>query len=336
MTESDVVLEGTSLATDPIWRDAEVRRATGDDLPSISDLTETVFGRRRSLETLGWLLHNAHDPGQIDSWVVERRGVVRGHVAILKGRYRILRSGAEECELVGAHAVLWMVEANERGVGVLLGTKIVGYEDFLIVVGGTPTTQAILRGRGFRRPFRVQELRGPIAEIVGGAGDVVFAQDRLEEPEVKSSPRGGLVQNLARPTHLRWLAGCPELSSRLGSLVVAGRVLGPVLLLAEGDGGRIAHLPYLGEDAEVWRGALVACALALAEMGCSFLSVLVSEPALLDAWSDVGLETFRSRPVWVRGPAHLLDVERWHLSYLEGDLAYRGIAAAGEGMGAHR
>jgi hypothetical protein len=340
MPKPDLAFEPARLDGDAGWRDVEIRRTTAEDLPRVSELTEEIFGRRRSLEMLRWLLENRRDPTLIESWVVARRGLIAGHVAVLTCRYHLARAGREPQELSGAHAVLWMVQANDRGVGIPLGTKVVINDGFVIVVGGSPTTQAILRARAYRNVVTANEVRWPLAAPTtnstnsAGDGSGLGLIEGLVPPTGALPTAEGLVTNQATPENLTWLAECPELRSWLGTLTRDGQALGPVLLLAEatGDSGRIAHLPFLGDDLEAWHQALRCCGDHLARMGCRHLSILVTDQVLAEACRRFGGETYGTRPVWIKGSREVYEADRWYLTYLEGDLGYRGLeAAAGSG-----
>ena len=63
-----------------------VRATEEGDLPRISDLTERVFGVRRDVEVLAWLLRDPRSSDRIDSWVAESDGEVVGHTAVVKSR----------------------------------------------------------------------------------------------------------------------------------------------------------------------------------------------------------------------------------------------------------
>ncbi|HEX9732368.1 MAG TPA: hypothetical protein VGG06_10315 [Thermoanaerobaculia bacterium] len=298
-----------------------VRATEERDLPRISDLTAEVFGLRRGVDVLAWLLTRA--AGRIDSWVAERGDEIVGHTAIVRSRY-----GSNGAWVTGIHAFLWMADARFRGdAGMALGREIVRYGDFLIVLGGTATTQAILTGRRFEQVAQATELRL--------SGDAAAAADRgvrLVAGEAAGAPAplpATVTGNEAASDHLEWLAGCPELEAARFTLERDGRPLGPVLLYvnrqASPVSGRIVHLPFLGGDADAWSAALAAIGRELARRGCQTWSVLATHPALVRACEEAAAEVAGTRPVWIREQNKILGSGSWHLTYLEGDLAYRRV-----------
>ena len=305
--------------------DVALRATEERDLPRISDLTESVFGRRRRVELLRWLLGDLRRTGRVESWVAERDGKILGHVAILQCRYR-----AASGWLTGVHPYLWMVEEAERGrAGVRLGGLIRDYEDFQIVLGGTAITKAIVRGRRFIQATEAWELR-----LVGGGRktsgfELVPIGSFAAIPTAAPAP--GIQLNEAAPDHLDWQAACPDLESHRFELRRDGRPVGPVLVFVERSpgctaAGRLVHLPYLDEDPASWAPALDTVASVLGDLGCGSWTLLASHPALVRACRQREAEVAGRRPVWIREHEAILAEWPWHLTYLEGDLAYRRVA----------
>jgi hypothetical protein len=87
--------------------------------------------------------------------------------------------------------------------------------------------------------------------------------------------------------------------------------------------GRIVHLPWLGEAG--WRAGLAPILERLAGGGCESASLLAADPGLIQAATALGGRPFYERPVWFRAAAELEEPADWHLTYLEGDLAYRNV-----------
>ncbi len=311
-----------------------VRPSALRDLPRISDLTESVFGIRRREELLGWLLGNPRAPEQIDSWVAERRGEVVGHVAILKCRYRVGHR-----QLMGVHPFLWMVEPGDRGqAGFMLGRNILNEGDFLVILGGTPTTRAILTSRKFEQMAEAREYRmaqppgaGPLHLVKAGGFELVAGHSGLEEAV---APDSDVIVNQAAPAHLEWLADCPDLESHLLVLKRGGRSLGPLLLFVNREttpvSGRLVYLPCLGEDPQLWLEALAAISHEFTRLGCGCWTLLATHPALVQACESAGALASGRRPVWIKDHNSVLPSQSWHLTYLEGDLAYRRVQAAAD------
>jgi hypothetical protein len=87
-------------------------------------------------------------------------------------------------------------------------------------------------------------------------------------------------------------------------------------------GARIVHLPSTPDDLA---GALRRILAELAAAGCARASYLASCPAQQSAALQLGGEPFYERPIFFRAQRDLPTPAAWHLSYLEGDLAYRRI-----------
>ena len=302
-------------------KDVLLRAGAESDLQRLSDLTEIVYGLRREPDILRWLLFNGPPGPEIESLVAERQGEVVGHVGSLNSSYRIHDRIAR-----GAHRMLWMVEHGSRGAaGVPLGGSVPDAE-FEIVLGGTPTTQAILELRGFQRVGEACEFRLSTAIRESGASGL-RAELLPFDPDVVAADAGsGRLVNAADPGHLAWLAACPEHSGLLFTLALGGQRVGPLLLYVNranaSPTGRIVHLPFLRGGVQP---ALRATLVELARQGCGEATVLVTEDGLLAAAESLGGETIYRRPLWFRNPSGEIEPASFYLTYMEGDLAYRRV-----------
>ena len=310
-----------STAERRLVKDVLLRSGVESDLERLSDLTEIVYGLRREPDILRWLLFSGPPGPEVESLVAERQGQVVGHVGSLNSNYRIHDRTAR-----GAHRMLWMVEPGSRGVaGVPLGGSVPDAE-FEVVLGGTPTTQAILELRGFQRAGEACELRLATAteEKEGSGLEVDLAP--YDPAAVAADAGAERLVNIADPGHLTWLAACPEHEGLLFTLSRAGRTLGPLLLFVnranDPPTGRIVHFPYLGEGAApVLRAALAE----LASQGCAEATVLATENTLQVVAESLGGETVYRRPLWFRNPSGTMNQKAFYLTYMEGDLAYRRV-----------
>lgn len=305
-------------------RDVLLRPTTESELDRLSELTEIVYGVRREPEVLRWLLFHGDRGPEVDSLVAERGGRVIGHVASLECRYRI-----HGRTVVGAHRMLWMVEADARGAA---GVPLAGRSpdtDFEVVLGGTAATRAILVMRGFRQVGEALEVRLSVdrpgrAESAGDSDPMALGD---YDPAARAAlAADDMLVNVADPEHLAWLASCPEHDSLLFTLERSGEALGPVLLYVNRANspptGRIVHMPYLEGGAAF---ALAAILDRLGGEGCAEASVLTTEGGLLQATESLGGEVFYRRPLWFRNPNGEIEPAGFYLTYMEGDLAYRRV-----------
>lgn len=310
-----------------VVRDVLLRPSVESELDRLSELTETVYGVRREPDVLRWLLFHRDRGPRIESLVAERRGRVIGHVASLRCRYRI-----HGRTVTGAHRMLWMVETDARGAA---GVPLAGRApdtDFEVVLGGTAATRAILLLRGFRQVGEALEVRlsterpGKAAATTAGASTTLRDHDPTAAAPLAADD---VLVNVADPDHLAWLAACPEHDSLRFTLERSGAALGPVLLYVNRANtpptGRIVHMPYFEHGAGSAGSALGAILDRLAREGCTEASVLVTGGELLQAAKSMGGEVFYRRPLWFRNPNGAVAPDRFYLTYMEGDLAYRRV-----------
>lgn len=303
-------------------RDVLLRPTAESELDRLAELTETVYGIRREPDVLRWLLFHPDCGPEVESLVAERRGRVVGHVASLQCRYRI-----HGRTVTGAHRMLWMVEADSRGAA---GVPLAGRSpdtDFEVVLGGTAATKAILVMRGFRLVGEALEVRLAAVQPGKASADGASMTLRDHDPAVRGLPAvDDVLVNVADPAHLAWLARCPEHEALLFTLERSGEALGPVLLYVNHANtpptGRIVHMPYLEQGAA---SALAVILDRLVREGCAEASVLATESGLLLAAESLGGEIFYRRPLWFRNPGGAVEPDRFYLTYMEGDLAYRRV-----------
>ena len=299
---------------------ATLRATTEADLPAISELTEVVFGRQRSLETLRWLLLSAQPGLDLQSEVAinDADGRIVGHVGVLKCLYQW-----GEHIAVGTHPMLWMLHPRARGrIGVQIGRAATQSGDFSLVVGGTPISKPIMERRRFVQSATTTEVRLPTSAGSGGGLEL----KPFEPAPTRLLPTAGPVVSLPSPARLKWLAACPTLETRLFSLFRDGRNLGPVLLYVNRRGeqpsGRIVHLPWADG---AWGEAVQIALAELADAGCESASILTTNDEQLETVQALGGEPFYERVIYFRNQSGLPDASGWHLSYLEGDMAYRRV-----------
>ena len=207
---------------------ATLRRTTEADLPAISELTEAVFGRRRSLDVLRWLLLSAQPGLDVMSEVAVNNddGRLVGHVGVLKSLYQW-----GEHIAVGAHPMLWMLHPDARGrIGIQLGHACTRSGDFSLVVGGTPASKPIMDKRRFVRSAATTELRLPTDVGTAGEARGALGQGAVLHPQVpgRDLSRGALhdLQPVGGAAHLHLEVDVAlELEHRAGRLAPAARLL---------------------------------------------------------------------------------------------------------------
>ncbi len=305
-------------------RDVHLRPTAERELVRLSELTEVVYGVRRSPDVLRWLLFRSGGGPEVESLVAERHGRVVGHVASLHCRYQF-----HGRTVTGAHRMLWMVEPAARGTA---GVPLAGRTpdtDLEVVLGGTASTRAILVLRGFRDVGEALEVR--LTPSAAGGAAAAAARDGIaltafDPAAAGSAAPDDMLVNAAEPGHLSWLAACPEHDALLLTLECRCRPLGPVLLYVnrakDPPTGRIVHMPWPGEAAAPTLAVILD---RLRREGCAQATVLATEGGLLQAAESLGGDVFYRRPLWFRSPGDAVAPSRFYLTYMEGDLAYRRV-----------
>jgi hypothetical protein len=108
-----------------------------------------------------------------------------------------------------------------------------------------------------------------------------------------------------------------------------GRAIGTALCYVQNTGGivagRIVHVSYLGEKPGLWKHVVNMLDNFLIDKGCCVITAMASHPRFEKALRDNGHVFLRKSPFWLRDTKKHFTDAAWHLTYLEGDLAYRGV-----------
>jgi hypothetical protein len=138
-----------------------------------------------------------------------------------------------------------------------------------------------------------------------------------------------LVVNAATADHLDWLMNSPVVTAHRFTIRRAGKPIGMALCYLDTKFGttcgRIVHISHLGDNPGLWVGAIRALEDFLISRGASIISTLASATEMIEALEDRGHLVTHSLPFWLRDRKKHFEGAAWHLSYLEGDLAYRGL-----------
>jgi hypothetical protein len=272
-----------------------------------------------------------------------------GHVGYLVSTFR-----TGSTQQAGVYPILWKVrEGCVGGVGLRLLARALPFGDFSFIMGGSAAAQKLYGVFGYRMLFevptyhRVVNLRDLGSRLVSrrtarvvqkrfstlfrsrtpspddGGVRVVVRTDHGDLPSHRVP--GDVMENALQAPHLQWILACPDVDAYCLSLDVKGRDAGVAVCyvrpLRHGLLGTVVHVPYLGNRQEQWSAAIRQIDAFLVSKGCSRITVMASDPVFADALSRCGFAVDRRLPFWFRGGGE--PPRAWHLTYLEGDLAYR-------------
>lgn len=255
----------------------------------------------------------------------------------------------------GAHLIDWAGHPKAPGVGVLLLRMLLEHCDFLLTIGGSEATRAILPRIGYRlcghevayarplRPWRAvrnslpSHWRGwariarnlywsmapvpPLPRhwtvVEGQRGDSMIERTLTE---VRASVPAPVRSRAA----IEQMLVCPDASARFFQLRTDGHPRGYFVLSEVQGQVRLADLRVSGEDASVWRSALaVATRTALANPAAKELAADAALPLLRRALETTGFRSRYRLPVFLLDPKETLGREpSLYLQMLDGDAAY--------------
>jgi hypothetical protein len=336
--------------------DVFIRSTTGSDLQFI----DGIYPLNR-LKVLNWILTDPEDSNRYRSFVAHSRsGEVIGHIGYVKGSYVY-----GDNEFIGIHPIEWAVSAKHRreSIGKQLMDAVFGLGDFSLIIGGSTMGQLAFPRFGFEMKLECLDYEKIIKagrymrSIKGTLKNRIFAwyllmksftnriRSKSLDRDVWLKPYQGeriyrrhidtdtIYSNPSEPA-VDHFCHCPSAEGYAFTAVKGEIPIGVVMCYLKQDvdqivRGRIVHISFLGNDPDLWSGMIEQTERFLIRKGCAVISTLASHPLFRNALTGCGYVFNRyRRPVFIRDPRRLfvsLPTESWHLTYLEGDLGYRGL-----------
>ncbi|MCK6621133.1 MAG: hypothetical protein HUU32_11855 [Calditrichaceae bacterium] len=324
-----------------------IRQTTAADLEGVAKLWHP---RRRDPDIFRWLLADSH--GRLRSFVAVSGEKIVGHIGYIISDYRF--NGAS---YKGVFTIEWLVdEASGKQAALPLYSKVLKMGDFTFVIGGTEVVWKIYPLLKFKTPLQVSRFlkvtrplpylkalnHDPLRKIVKTAfysRGLLLRKPLPANGELALVPYDGnapilpgsdlAVANETQKEHIEWLMKVPGVDAYPFTLRKDGKPAGTALCyVQEIEGvvcGRIVHVSYLGKEVGFWRQVLRQLEQFLTQKGCCIITTLASDPHFVQALKQNGHFVFRESPFWLRDPKGRFEGASWHLTYLEGDLAYRDM-----------
>lgn len=324
-----------------------IRQTTDADLEGVAKLWHP---RRRDPAIFRWLL--ADPEGRLRSFVAVAGEKIVGHIGYIISDYRF--NGAS---YKGVFTIEWLVdEASGKQAALPLYSKVLQLGDFTFVIGGTEVVWKIYPLLKFKTPLQVSRFlkvtrplpylkalnHDPLRKILKtgyysrglllhkplpGNDDLALVPYQGDAPALLESNL--TVANEARKEHIEWLMKVPGMDAYPFTLCQGGKAIGTALCyVQEIEGvvcGRIVHVSYLGKEVRFWRQLLHQLEQFLTQKGCCIITTLACDAHFVQALKENGHVVLRKSPFWLRDPKRRFEGASWHLTYLEGDLAYRDM-----------
>jgi hypothetical protein len=320
-----------------------IRPSTADDLDAVGRL----FSPAKPVTLLRWLL--SEPDGTFRSYVALVNDEIVGHVGYLVSTFQ-----TGSIQRAGVYPILWKVrDGCVGGVGLRLLARALPFGDFSFIMGGSAAAQRLYGAFGYRMLFTIptyhkvvsfRDLGSPLvsrraARAVQKRVSTMFRSVGVhrddgavrlaavtDQTDLRSHPVSGeVMENVLPMPHLQWILGCPDVEAYCLSLSIDGQGAGAAVCYVRpsrnGRLGTVVHVPYLGGRTERWSDAVRQLDGFLVSKGCSRIIVMASDPTFAGALSRCGFAPDRALPFWFRGHGEL--PRAWHLTFLEGDLAYR-------------
>lgn len=326
-----------------------IRESSVEDLQGVADL---FLPRKRSLNMLHWL--HSDGKGQLQSFVAEVDKKIVGHIGYMPSGYNYNGD-----TLKGVFSIEWKVDEDYAGQAALkLYSKVMKIGDFTYVIGGTEVVNKMYPLLKFRvaaqiprfqkivRPMQyfrlLDETHNPVKRALktafytkGMLGGKKILSDRhvkltsydTEIAEYLKPPQN-VIENEGTRDFER-LMETPGVEAYRFLIRKKGEPVGSALCMIDRAGnyaaGRIVHISHLGKNQDLWEQAVRKCETFLWEQGCCIISSLGSNELYTAALRKSGHIFLKNSPLWLRDRKNILKDADWHFTYLEGDLAHRGI-----------
>lgn len=325
-----------------------IREAQADDIPAIVDLW---LPRKRDPEVFKWLHQNAD--GTFRSFVADVNGRIVGHIGYVKADYAFQGQLHE-----GVFSIEWLVDDKFKQAALPLYSKVLKIGQFTFVIGGTEIVNKMYPLMKFKAPLYVSRFlkvtkpmtyfgllkNPPLKKLVK---TVYYSRGLIRRPsfalqsdislKAHNNPYDyenlsfdtSVAENDASPDYMEWLLNVPGVSATHFSIFQKKHQIGKALCYIEKSGdiftGRIVHISFLGNEIRVWRDVLKFLEDYLKKSGCCIITAMASHPYYIQALNNSGFVYLRQSPFWLRDRKDLFKEAEWHLTYLEGDLAYRNL-----------
>lgn len=323
-----------------------IRPTTEADLENIARLW---LPRQRDPQTFKWLLSSGGEEPR--SYVAVAGDQIVGHIGYVMSDYRYKGKTYK-----GVFTIEWKVdEGDGKKAALSLYSKVMKLGDFTFVIGGTDVVAKIYPHLKFNVPLHVSrylKVTRPlqyfkalnnnflkklpktayysrnlfVPKLPSRNGDIELAAYEGNHPDI---PADAAVVNESKDGHLQWLMRAPNMAAYPFTIRRKGRAIGTALCYVQNSGGivtgRIVHVSYLGEEAGLWNHVVNLLDNFLVGKGCCVITAMASHPRFDKALRDNGHIFLRKSPFWLRDTQKHFTDAAWHLTYLEGDLAYRHV-----------
>lgn len=323
-----------------------VRPTTEADLEGVARLW---LPRKRDPQVFKWLLSSGGE--ELRSFVAVAGERIVGHIAYIMSDYRYRGKTYK-----GVFTIEWKVDDGDgKQAALSLYSKVLKLGDFTFVIGGTDVVAQIYPHLKFKVPLHVSrflKVTRPlqyfkalnnnllkkipktafysrnlfVPKFPSRNGDVELTAYEGNYPDI---PADSAVVNESRNSHFQWLMHAPNIAAYPFTIRRRGETIGTALCYVQNTGGiitgRIVHISCLGEEVELWNHVVNKLDDFLVEKGCCVVTAMASHPRFEEALRDNGHIFLRKSPFWLRDTQKHFTDAAWHLTYLEGDLAYREV-----------
>jgi len=338
-----------------------IRRTTESDLDGIRDLSNESNSYPDALHhdknlQLKWLLMDTDMNNSFRSFVAVDDKKVIGHIGYVRSYYHYRSE-----KYVGVHPITWNVEEKYRG---LLGLNLLSNAmkdcDFNIIIGGTEMAQKIYRSLNFNLlthatkfvkvlkhlkyykimdgslPIRIAKTiyhsRGILKKrrISLSKGSDATVELVADIHKFKYEIDDSVMANIPNEKHIDWILSCPDVKTYAFSIRAEHGTCGFAICYTQKTAndilvGRIVHISNLGSELKLWHQVIFLLEKFLRIKRCATISILATYPVLIRALNQSGYLSKVKSPVWIKGNVTDIPLVSWHLTYLEGDLSYRGL-----------
>ncbi|MCH9659939.1 MAG: hypothetical protein K0U54_03410 [Bacteroidetes bacterium] len=328
--------------------DIIIRSSTEEDIGGITDL---FLPRKRDSEIFKWVISDGNE--NFRSLVAECENQIVGHIAYVSTEYAY-----EGKQYTGVFTIEWMVDPKFSGqAGLKLFSKVLKIGDFTFIIGGTKVVNQIYPLLKFGQPLNVlkflkvtkplkyfealdNKIWKRFAKTIYYARHSIFSKHYPTNSEITLCPlkQGhkivgesdpSTVVNSCKEDHLDWLLKAPGVNVHSFTVKRSKIPIGTAICYTQSvqnvTSGRIVYLSLLPKENAIWDRVVQSLEEFLMNQGCCVITTLASYPPFIDVLKTRGHVITHELPFWLKDRKKLFLDASWHLTYLEGDLDYRGL-----------
>ncbi len=341
-----------------------IRRIEKRDFTEVSDLfimENGILEEGNTVEELMWLFTDPENKNQFNAFVaVDDSNTIIGVIGYALSMYT-----QKAKVIIGVTPFSWKLKSNYKGIaGISLFRKVSELGDIGIAIGGTDIARKLyplfkykflIHSNNYYKMLSISNYyktlkRKNILKKMSILGFLlpsyfIFSLNKslnkdkslipynyrnfVEDKEFENVFKKKITKN-----YIDWQLNCPRLNAYAFVVKKGNDNLGMCVLniqkFENTFKGRIVHLPYLGNNKNLWISVIKKCLVFFRKKGCCFVSGLAINNMCQQGLYKSGFIKIKSHhePIYIKDSLKRTDqfnIDNWHFQFSEGDIGFMDL-----------